>query len=154
MNTQLKKSQQSGFTLIEILIVIGVIAILAAIVLVAVNPAKQFEKANDAQRSSNVNALINAVGQYIVDNKGSLSGIDITTTPRDISSAGADICSDLVPDYIAALPADPGKSDQSIDSTECGGTYDTDYEISKDADDRVTITATQTQGGPDISVTR
>lgn len=147
-----KPAVTAGFTLIEILIVIGIIAILAAIVLVAVNPAQQFKKANDAQRASNVNAILNAVGQYIVDNKGSLPS-GITTTDQDLGSAGANICIKLVPDYIAALPADPGKTDQSIDSTECGGTYSTGYKIKKDTNNRVTITA-DAEIGADIVVTR
>lgn len=153
MYKQKKPAVSAGFTLIEILIVIGIIAILAAIVLVAVNPAQQFKKANDAQRASNVNAILNAVGQYIVDNKGSLPS-GITTTDRDIGSAAANLCSNLVPDYIAALPADPGKSDQSIDSTECGGSYSTGYNIKKDSNNRVTITAVSTEIGADITVTR
>jgi prepilin-type N-terminal cleavage/methylation domain-containing protein len=148
------KTKQAGFTLIEILIVIGIIAILAAIVLVAVNPARQFAKANNAQRSSNVNALLNAVGQYTVDNKGALPGA-ITTTDKEIGSGSgkADLCSTLVPNYLAALPADPGQSDQSIDSGECSS-YTTGYNIVKDANSRVTITAPSAEDGATISVTR
>ena len=145
------KSQQSGFTLIEILIVIGIIAILAAIVLVAVNPAQQFKKANDAQRSSNVNAIINAVGQYMVDNQGSIPS-QITTTAQDISNGGANLCGVLIPTYLAALPGDPTTgSSQSI--TSCT-TYNTGYQIKNDSNDRITVSAPDTQIGADISVIR
>ena len=52
-----------GFTLIEILIVIGIIAILSSIVIIAVNPARQFAQARDTKRQSDVNAILNAVYQ-------------------------------------------------------------------------------------------
>lgn len=150
-----QKANKSGFTLIEILIVIGIIAILAAIVLVAVNPAEQFRKAGDAQRASNVNAILNAVGQYMVDNQGNPPG-DIPSgvaNAANISDGGSDICRDLVPDYIAALPADPNETDQSIIEDECGtgDSYDTGYRIYEDGD-RITIIADQ--GDDDIIVTR
>ena len=68
------KYNQKGFTLIEILIVIGIIAILATIVIIAINPARQFAQARDAQRTSHANAILNAIGQRIADNKGVFEG--------------------------------------------------------------------------------
>ncbi|MBN1258716.1 type II secretion system protein [Candidatus Peregrinibacteria bacterium] len=55
---------KKGFTLIELLIVIGIISILAGIVLVAVNPAQQFGKANDSERKSEIGTILSAVYQY------------------------------------------------------------------------------------------
>lgn len=57
-------NNKKGFTLIELLIVIGIISILAGIVLVAVNPAQQFGKANDSERKSEIGTLLSAVYQY------------------------------------------------------------------------------------------
>ena len=143
-----KVNKNKGFTLIEILVVIGIIAILATIVIIAINPARQFKQAHDTQRVSNVNAILNAIGQYVADNKGSLPAA-ITTTATDVSKAGIDICTNLVPTYIASLPFDPTTGNY----TDCG-TYDTGYKVSKDATTgRVTVTAAGELTNP-ISVTR
>src|SRR3990167_10115705 len=103
------KSAQKGFTLVELLVVIGILATLLAITLIAINPARQFAQANNTQRSSNVNAILNAIHQYAADNKGALPA-GITTTAQNISDTGANICADLITQYMAALPQDPDPS--------------------------------------------
>lgn len=109
-------SREEGFTLLEILLVVAAIAILAGIVILALNPSKQLADTRDSQRWSDVNTILNAVYQWSIDNDGSL--------PSGIGSSAADICgdgvaaatcttnsfvdlSDLVPTYIVGIPEDP-----------------------------------------------
>ena len=66
----MKRFKQSGFTLIELIIVIAIIALLAAATFVAVNPAKRIGDANNAQRWSDVTAVADAWMKYVVDNNG------------------------------------------------------------------------------------
>lgn len=146
----------SGFTLIEVLIVIGIIAVLAAIVLVAVNPSRQFKLARDSQRTSNVNSLLNAIHQNMSEHKGTFvcDGLPkpLPSTFTVVRSGGGagDIATCLVPDYISSLPFDPSILGARYAST---SDYDTGYEISQDGNGRVTASSTG-ELVPTISVTR
>ncbi len=152
---------RKGFTLIELLVVIGILAVLLAVTLVAINPARQFAAANDTKRSSDVNAILNAINQYSVDEKGGLPGDnpdptqnEITINTQNISTSGANICAILVTRYIAALPTDPTSATGGAPITNCALAYDTRYTVVKGGDDRITVEAPNTQIATEIKATR
>ena len=141
-----KHSSRRGFTLIELLVVIGIIGILTAVVIVAVNPARQFSSARDTQRKADLYGLTNAIYQYATENNGKLPP-EITTTPLHIGSAGGlvDLSTKLVPTYIASMPKDPTN----------GTDADTQYTIYKDVNGRVVATASsELNPGTNITVIR
>ena len=148
--------QSKGFTLIEVLVVIGIIAILAMVVLVAVNPARQFKLARDSQRTSNVNAILNAIHQNMAEHKGIFTcngnPYELATTSTVVKNGeyGADIAPCVVPDYISSLPFDPSLSGAKFNST---ADYDSGYEIVRDSNGRITASSTGELTST-ISVTR
>jgi prepilin-type N-terminal cleavage/methylation domain-containing protein len=151
-----KRRGVSGFTLIEVLVVIGLIAILAAVVIIAINPGRQFAQARNAQRTSNVAAVLNAIGQRLTDNKGIFSGngcpdigsLTASTTYNIYSSnvatsTGSVDLSCLTPAYIPALPTDPSATGD-----------DTGYDLMRDSNNRYTVSAPSAELGESISITR
>lgn len=66
-----EKKQEGGFTLLELLIVISIIAILSVALVFILNPAETLKKSRDAQRISDLSTLKTALGLYLTS----------TTTP-------------------------------------------------------------------------
>ncbi len=148
--------KKRGFTLIEILVVIGIIAVLAAVVIVAINPGRQFKLARDSQRVSNINAILNSIGQNMAENKGIFMCIGnpfaLPTAPTVIKNAigGADIAKCIVPTYVSVLPFDPSATGAHFTDV---SSYDTGYSVSQDSQGRVTVSAVGELTTP-ITVTR
>lgn len=56
---------KKGFTLIELVIVIGILAILSAAVVLVLNPAQLLAQARDSQRLSDLGSIKSAVALYL-----------------------------------------------------------------------------------------
>jgi type IV pilus assembly protein PilA len=150
----LKKNAQSGFTLLEVLLVVAIIAILAGIVIIAINPGKNLGDTRNSQRSADVNTILNGVYQYSLDNNGTLpAGITVTST--EVCATGAPVCTSLVDltalttagKYLVSIPKDPQCA--TVCATNGAG-----YKINKDANGRLVVTATYAEQGKTISVTK
>ena len=114
-----KINRMKGFTLVELLIVIALIAILSVAVLATINPVEQSNKANDSTAQNDAAEVLNAYERYYA-NKQSYPWVDVdsgaTVTSVDDDWFGNSIlngfglCS-------RASTADP--------NTTCEGTYKT-----------------------------
>ncbi|HSX35449.1 MAG TPA: type II secretion system protein [Patescibacteria group bacterium] len=160
MNIQrLKAMKDQGFTLVEVLVVIGILAILLAITLVAINPNQHFQDSRNSQRQANVTAILDAIYEYESSHSGnvppSLVGLS-TASPianHAVPVVGEiDLCADIVPADIADLPLDPSTGTKA-GATCAGGDYNTGYRIAQSASNRFTVSAPSAEGTT-ISVTR
>jgi len=153
------KNNTEGFTLLEVLLVVAIIAILAGIVIIAINPGKQLGDTRNAQRQADVTTILNAVYQYALDNNGVVPAT-ITASPTEMCKtgvAGATCTSSSLIDlstvtasgkYVASLPIDP----QCPTGCNANGNG---YKISKDATTgRITVANINVEQGKNISVTR
>jgi type IV pilus assembly protein PilA len=164
----IKHRTQRGFTLLEVLLVVAIIAILAGIVIIAINPGKNLGDTRNSQRSADVNTIINGVYQYELDNNGNLPAVGartgavvIPTAPTaavEICNTSTATCTGLVDlavlttagKYVVAIPKDP-------QAPTCGtgcGANGTGYTIQKDANGRLIVNAMNPEQGKTISVTK
>jgi len=131
---------QKGFTLLELLITIGIISIIFAAILVGVDPNKRFREARDTERYQEVTTILEAAKVDYVDNDGSFIAAILGLTPGNIAmvgtaSSGCDVksCPDVTVDnsvcvdltglvsegYIESVPVAPEGS-VVYDATQTG----------------------------------
>ncbi len=83
---------KKAFTLIELLIVIAIIAIIAGVVFVALNPLQRFKDARNSRRYADTQSIVDAVRLYQIENQGLVpTGIDTNWRMLGTASSGCDI---------------------------------------------------------------
>jgi prepilin-type N-terminal cleavage/methylation domain-containing protein len=122
---------KKGFTLLELLIVIGILAILSTTIVLVINPAELLRKARDSQRISDLNTMKTAIAYYITETPSPSIGVEDQTfsdvegvTCFDEASSTTTVSTDgdgWIPiDFdgmaggspIGALPTDPAQTDK------------------------------------------
>lgn len=135
-----------GFTLIEILVVVALIAILAAITYIAINPAKNFADARNTQRQSDVREILSAITQFQGQGNtvSSLGSVPTCPAVANIGTDNVNLATNLVPEYIVAIPKDPL----------VGTDANTGYTICQETGGRVTVNAPSAENSKTIQVKR
>lgn len=145
---------QKGFTLVETLVVLALIGILVGVVLITLNPGRQFANGRNATRYSHLNTIMNAVSANAAENNGVFTcatGLLPSTAAVLVNTGGYDIAPCLVTEYLPSLPVDPsGGTAQWTSETN----YNAGYTIIQTADGRITIAAPAAELSQTISITR
>jgi prepilin-type N-terminal cleavage/methylation domain-containing protein len=119
---------KKGFTLIELVIVIGILAILATTVVLILNPAQILAQARDSQRMSDLSSVKSALALYLstaitptlgeigtctVSTTCGLSSCTATTTVTAVDGTGwvdVDLTGTTGGSPLSSLPLDPTNS--------------------------------------------
>lgn len=96
-----------GFTLIELVIVIGIISVLSAVIMVVIDPTAQFQKANDTRRKSDLSQLRKVLEQYYQD-VGRYPRYDLATYQLKRLDGSTAAWGSSWPPYMSILPKDSG----------------------------------------------
>lgn len=143
---RIKLQSIHAFTLIEMLVVIAIMGIMATITVTAVNPVRQFAKARDAQRETDLISILSAMYQYSSEHSGAFADTDgnaaTSNFPTSLTCIGTGApCFDLagagdtgetiVPVYMPSMPKDP----------RTGTDANTGYFIYVDANNRLVASA-------------
>lgn len=94
--------QRRGFTIVELLIVVVVIAILASITIVSFNGIQT--RARDAVREAALRGITNGLEMHWLEVGHYPDACNSLNTGCAISN----LSTDLVPNYLSTIPADPG----------------------------------------------
>ncbi|MFA6322863.1 MAG: hypothetical protein WCX71_05350 [Candidatus Buchananbacteria bacterium] len=146
----IKKRKHKIFAQYEFLLILGILAVLAIMICLVLDPSRQFVQARNEQRYQSVYAIFAALASYKIDHQGALP-IDLAAAQSDVyyvlgsgsngqcldkkcqavknSDDCLDLSQDLVDAYLAKMPIDPL----------FGSSGDSGYYVKKDNDNKIIV---------------
>ncbi len=128
----------SGFTLVELIIVIAIIGILVSIALIAIDPIRVIQDTRDSRNRTELNQIKSALQLYFNENND-------YPTAAEFAASGAP--PNFTPTYIRTLPSVTTDTDAAFTYVSNGTDYDAGINLANaDTDDARTVTACITGG--------
>lgn len=153
---------RDGFSLVELILSVGLVVIIGGLTIRSINPAGQISKARNNQRTSDLNSIMLWIRSNIADNRTgafSCAAGDIPTSSKKMASNGTNtynIAPCVIPTYFTVMPSDPVAAGAHYTSN---SDYDTGYYIVRNnatstSQSQITLTAPSAELGQTVSITR
>lgn len=168
-NNKVTISHNKGFTLLELLLVVAIIAILASVIFVILDPPTRFKNTRDSARFSDVVSLSNAIALNQLDNGGSyLQSIQAVTVDEPYMISSATTTSGCIVTCDASISSNAncvnliglvgagnvGELPVSPNGSQTWTTILTGYYLTRNTNGSVTIGACESENTSDINVTQ
>lgn len=148
-------ADDGGFTLVELLVVVAIIAVLAGVVIVAINPAALLQKSRDATRLQDIENIHKAMSLALADAEvaltatGTCSNCDSASGTQSVDGTGwvkfsIPTGKTGLAKYIPTLPIDPVNTGANVYTY---GATTSGYELNAVLESTDNATKMSTDGG-------
>lgn len=153
----MKKGRHRGFTLVELMVTMALIAVLVGAYLMMANPAGQLASSRNTRRKTDLQNIMLAIKENVLEGGTeqficSSGAIPTSTKTMGSASGSYNIAPCLIPaDGIAAMPFDPLASSAYYTSP---SNYNTGYTIIVNGSGTITLGAPSAELGKTITYTQ